>query len=150
MRILLVSDLHYALKQFDWVSGRAVDFDVVVIGGDLLSIASPVPASAQIVAVRTTLIHLARRVRVIVCSGNHDLNSLNEAGEKPADWLAPLRDNGVSVDGDSLTVGATAFTVLPWWDGPVARAGSKICSSAPLRRAEAAGSGCTTPRLRDC
>ncbi len=31
MRCLLVSDLHYVLKQFDWVLGAAAEFDVVII-----------------------------------------------------------------------------------------------------------------------
>ncbi len=34
MRILLVSDLHYALPQLDWVVRVGPDFDLVVIAGD--------------------------------------------------------------------------------------------------------------------
>ena len=41
MRILLVSDLHYTLKQFDWVASVASEYDLVVVAGDSLSIASP-------------------------------------------------------------------------------------------------------------
>ena len=33
MKLLLVSDLHYALKQFDWTTSVAPDFDVVIIAG---------------------------------------------------------------------------------------------------------------------
>jgi hypothetical protein len=33
VRILLVSDLHYALPQFDWVVDHAPDFDLVVVAG---------------------------------------------------------------------------------------------------------------------
>ena len=33
MKFLLVSDLHYALKQYDWTAAAAPDFDVVVIAG---------------------------------------------------------------------------------------------------------------------
>ena len=40
MKCLLISDLHYALKQFDWASNVAQDFDVVVIAGDHLDISS--------------------------------------------------------------------------------------------------------------
>ena len=36
MRILVVSDLHYTLKQLDWVTAVAPDYDLVVIAGDLL------------------------------------------------------------------------------------------------------------------
>ena len=42
MKCLLTSDLHYALKQFDWVSNVAKNFDVVVIAGDHLDISSAV------------------------------------------------------------------------------------------------------------
>ena len=38
MKCLLVSDLHYSLKQFDWVTDVAPSFDVVVIAGDHLDI----------------------------------------------------------------------------------------------------------------
>ena len=33
MRMLIVSDLHYALKQFDWVTSVADEYDVVGLGG---------------------------------------------------------------------------------------------------------------------
>ncbi|MGH7534325.1 MAG: metallophosphoesterase family protein, partial [Gemmatimonadales bacterium] len=94
------------------------DFDAVVLAGDNLYVASPVAIEAQIVAVATTIAHIAERARVFVCSGNHDLNALNTAGEKTADWLAGLRDAGVAVDGDSALIDGTLFTVIPWWDGP--------------------------------
>lgn len=135
MRILLCSDLHYTLKQFDWIAAQADGFDVIVVAGDHLDVVGSVPAEAQIVAVRTSLAHLAERSRLVVCSGNHDLNALNEAGEKTADWLAPLRERGALVDGDSATVDGTTFTVLPWWDGPVARGAveDQIASAAATR-----------------
>src|SRR5262249_25737437 len=40
MRGLLVSDLHYALRQFDWVQAAARRFDLVVVAGDSLDISS--------------------------------------------------------------------------------------------------------------
>ena len=51
MRMLLVSDLHYTLKQFDWLVGAAADYDLVVVAGDLLDIGSRVEPDAQIVVV---------------------------------------------------------------------------------------------------
>src|SRR5205823_8235639 len=48
MRMLFVSDLHYALKQFDWLVGNAKNFDAVIIGGDLLDLASPLDFDVQI------------------------------------------------------------------------------------------------------
>ena len=47
MRGLLVSDLHYALKQFDWVHAVADRFDLVVIAGDSLDISSVRRASRR-------------------------------------------------------------------------------------------------------
>ena len=77
MNLLLVSDLHYTLRQFDWLTSRAPEYDAVILAGDLLSVAAPVSVEAQIAAVRATLRRLAERTQVIVCSGNHDLNALN-------------------------------------------------------------------------
>ena len=82
MKCLLVSDLHYALKQYDWVTNISKDFDVVVIAGDHLDISSAVEARAQITVILTYLKRLHSRTRLIVCSGNHDLDALNDAGEK--------------------------------------------------------------------
>ena len=52
MRLLLVADLHYSLPQFDWVLDMAPAFDVVVMAGDHLDIASIVDGRAQSVVVR--------------------------------------------------------------------------------------------------
>jgi hypothetical protein len=32
MRMLFAADLHYVLKQFDWVMAQAADYDAVIIG----------------------------------------------------------------------------------------------------------------------
>lgn len=122
MRLLLLSDLHYSLRQFDWVLARAADFDAVVLAGDLLSIAAPVSVEAQIVAIGATLRKLAASTTVIACSGNHDLNTHSAAGEKTADWLTAAGIGGLIGDGSSVRLGEDLITVLPWWDGPAARA----------------------------
>jgi Icc-related predicted phosphoesterase len=51
MRFLYTSDLHYVLKQFDWLLSEAADFDLVVIGGDLLDMSSVLDADVQIAIV---------------------------------------------------------------------------------------------------
>lgn len=38
MKILIVSDIHYSLKQFDWLLKVAHNFDLIVIAGDLLDV----------------------------------------------------------------------------------------------------------------
>jgi Icc-related predicted phosphoesterase len=122
MKMLVAADLHYALKQFDWLKSVATDFDVVVLAGDLLEIASTVERRAQIVVVRAYLEELVARTRVIVCSGNHDLDGPNEAGEMVARWIAELDEIGVIADWGSVDVGGTLITVCPWWDGELTRA----------------------------
>lgn len=118
MRCLVVADLHYSLPQFDWLVSAAPHFDVVIIAGDALDIGSVVDFRAQIVVVRKYLAMLSRVTRVILCSGNHDLDERDEAGEKIARWIGHVDDLGIARDGDSLTIGNTHFTVCPWWDGP--------------------------------
>ena len=84
MRILLVSDLHYTLKQLDWVVSVAADYDLVVVAGDLLDIASIVEPDAQIAVVLEYLARIAAKTTVVACSGNHDLNARNELDERAA------------------------------------------------------------------
>lgn len=118
MRCLVVADLHYSLPQFDWVLSAAPHFDVVIIAGDALDIGSFVDFRAQIVVVRKYLARLSELTRVILCSGNHDLDERDEAGEKIARWIGDVGNLGIAHDGDSLTIGDTFFTICPWWDGP--------------------------------
>ena len=121
MRILLVSDLHYNLPQLDWVVGAGPDYDLVVVAGDSLNIASPVPLDAQSVVLLNYLGLLDEATTVAVSSGNHDLTGPDAAGEQSALWLAEARTAGIPTDGDSLDLGDTLVTICPWWDGPVGR-----------------------------
>ena len=121
MRCLLVSDLHYALKQFDWVSNAAKNFDVVVIAGDHLDISSAVDIRFQIPVILTYLKRIHPVTTLMICSGNHDLDSRGPAGEKVAKWISKARQIGAPSDGDSVTIKDTLFTICPWWDGPIAR-----------------------------
>lgn len=121
MKWLFVSDLHYTLKQFDWVLAKAQNYDVVVIGGDLLDISAHVDGRVQIVVVLKYLKRLMSLTQLVVCSGNHDLDARSPAGEKVAKWMDKVRQLGIPADGDSVVVGNTLITVCPWWDGPVSR-----------------------------
>ncbi len=51
MKMLFVADLHYALKQFDWLVANAANFDPIIIGGDLLDLGSNLDFDVQIVVV---------------------------------------------------------------------------------------------------
>lgn len=121
MKCLLVSDLHYALKQFDWTVAAAPGFDAVVIAGDHLDISGHVDGRAQTLVVLKYIARLKPLTRLIVSSGNHDLDSRDAAGEKAARWIERVRRLGVATDGDSPEVGGVLFTVCPWWDGPAGR-----------------------------
>jgi Icc-related predicted phosphoesterase len=122
MRLLLVSDLHYRLRQLDWLAQAATDpnlaLDAVVIAGDLLDIRSAVPLDVQAIAITAQLKSLGARTQVLVSSGNHDLDSRDDAGEKTARWLTRVHSAGVHVDGESVEISDVLFTVCKWWDGP--------------------------------
>ena len=137
MRILLASDLHYRLPQFDWVVRVAPSFDLVVLAGDHLDISSPVSLDAQSVVVLKYLSLLHAAGAVAVSSGNHDLTGPDAQGEQTALWLAEARSAGVTSDGDSLLLGDTLVTICPWWDGPISRAAleTKLAADAANRPA---------------
>src|SRR4051794_32100720 len=103
MRMLIVSDLHYALKQFDWVAGVADEYDAVVLAGDHLDIRSYVEPEAQIAMVLEYFARIARRTTLVACSGNHDLDSKNDLGERTASWMQRA-DAAVRVDGMSMEI----------------------------------------------
>jgi Icc-related predicted phosphoesterase len=140
MKCLLVSDLHYTLKQLDWVQKAAADFSVVVVAGDHLDISSAVAIEAQIVVLLKYIQRVNARAKLLVSSGNHDLNATNDAGEKCAAWMSRVRRLGVATDGDALEVGDALFTVCPWWDGPATReeVGAQLARDA-RRRADFKG-----------
>ncbi len=119
MQFLHVADLHYSLPQLDWLADISARFEVVVLGGDVLDLGSRVDFGAQITVAQKYVRRISSRTKLILCSGNHDLDSLGSEGEKVAAWLTDLREDGVVVDGESVTVGDTLFTVCPWWDGPL-------------------------------
>ena len=121
MRCLVVADLHYSLPQFDWLLAAAPQFDVVIFAGDALDIGSMVDFRAQILVVKKYLTLLSGITRVILCSGNHDLDERSAEGEKIARWVGEVRELGIACDGDSLTISNTLFTVCPWWDGPLVK-----------------------------
>ncbi|MGJ8640620.1 MAG: metallophosphoesterase family protein [Opitutaceae bacterium] len=122
MKFLSVADLHYTLKQWDWVVSAADRYELVVLPGDLLDLVSPVEFDVQILIVRKYLRKLVEKTKVLICSGNHDLTGESEAGERVADWMQELRDLGVLVDGDHYRCGDILFSLCPWWEGDDSKA----------------------------
>lgn len=121
MRCLFVSDLHYSLPQFDWLLGVAANYDLIIFAGDALDVSSLVDFRAQTLVVRKYLQRLAGVTRLVFCSGNHDLDARNEAGEKVARWIEDIRELNIASDGDCLVIEDTLFSIFPWWDGPMIR-----------------------------
>ena len=121
MQILVLGDLHYDMRQLDWVLAHAADHDAVIITGDLLDISSVVPLRAQVPVVLGYLERLVARVPTIVCSGNHDLTSRDADGEKVAEWLARAAAMGVVTDFGSTRLDGALVSVCPFWDGPIGR-----------------------------
>jgi Icc-related predicted phosphoesterase len=121
MKILFVADLHYTLKQFDWLIGYASKFDAVMIGGDLLDLGSSLDLDTQIVVVEKYLARLCRITRIFVSSGNHDGDARTAAEESICRWLPDARAEFLNVDGDSVELGDTLVTICPWWDGEETR-----------------------------
>ncbi len=122
MRMLFVADLHYTLRQYDWLKANAGDYDLVIIGGDLLDLGSALDFDVQIVVVEKYLHQIRRRTRLLVSSGNHDGDCRNAANESFAAWLRLSQAEGLFVDGESAVIGDARVTACPWWDGPVSRA----------------------------
>ncbi|MGF1485001.1 MAG: metallophosphoesterase [Opitutales bacterium] len=119
MKILAVGDLHYNLKQYDWLLEVAPRYDCLIIAGDMLDIAGHVDIKTQILVVGKYLERLKTQVRLFVCSGNHDGDRKNTHGEFIASWLKDFRDEYLSGDGSSFDMEDWHFTICPWWDGPV-------------------------------
>lgn len=121
MKLLFVADLHYGLKQFDWLIANAHVFDAVLIGGDLLDLSSALDLETQIVVVGKYLGRISSRARLLVSSGNHDGDARNAARESVCHWLLDAKDDQLHVDGESVLLGDMLVTICPWWDGPQTR-----------------------------
>src|SRR3954453_10723034 len=99
MRMLFVADLHYTLRQYGWLTANAGDYDLVIIGGDLLDLGSALDFDVQICVIEKYLERIRRKSRLLVSSGNHDGDCRNAADESYAGWLRQARGEGLLVDG---------------------------------------------------
>jgi Icc-related predicted phosphoesterase len=130
MRILALADLHYALRQFDWVGEQLENFDLLVLAGDLLDLSSAVDLDVQEVVVEKYLRKFASRRILLTASGNHDLENTTADGERVAGWMESLRSPSLKPDYHSYQDGDVLFSVCPWWEGPEARAKAESHLSA--------------------
>ena len=122
MKMLFVADLHYGLKQFDWLIANASAFDVVGIGGDLLDLGSSLDLDTQIVVVEKYLNRIFQCTELLVSPGNHDGDAHNASQESVCRWLPEMQTKSLHVDGDGVEIGDILVTICPWWDGDVTRA----------------------------
>jgi Icc-related predicted phosphoesterase len=120
VRYLVTSDLHYALRQLDWIAEQAPEFDAVVLAGDLLDAAGGAELNAQIALFTAYLRRLAETTVVVANSGNHDLTSRRADGEKAATWMHEI-GAGVVTDGHHVAVGADLISSCAWWEGDATR-----------------------------
>ena len=118
MRCLIISDIHYSLAQYDWILRVAKNYQLVILAGDLLDVSAIADIGAQIVVINKYIEKLTQITNVIVCSGNHDLDSCDSDGEKISAWLIDLKIFGAKCDGEAFTYESYYFSVCPWWDGP--------------------------------
>ncbi len=122
MRILALADLHYALRQFDWVEEHLEHYDLVVLAGDLLDLGAAVDLDVQEIVVEKYLRKFASRRILLTASGNHDIEGVFDDSERAARWMESLKSPSLKVDYESYQIRDVLFTICPWWDGPDTRA----------------------------
>jgi len=117
--LLLLSDLHYDLAQFDWVEREAPSYGCVMVAGDFLDMFAKVHSREQRAEIAARLGRIAARgTWLVACSGNHDeWRSLGD--ESPAAWLHELKVGERFVgDGRSRFIewgpAKLVVTTLPW------------------------------------
>ncbi|GKX34627.1 MAG: phosphohydrolase [Rhizobiaceae bacterium MnEN-MB40S] len=133
MKCLIVSDLHYNLKKYDFVLSAAEHVDLVVLAGDFLEISLYIDRKAQAVVVQNYFRRIREKAPLLICSGNHDLDQRNAAGEMCSRWVDRMRLYNVHTDGDSIVIDDTLFSMCLWWDGD---AGKKLIEEQ-LRKGQA-------------
>ena len=120
-RVLVVSDLHGHRPHLDWLRINARDYDLVVVPGDFDDVSIDMPPDARAAITSGFVSEIAASTPIAVCSGNHDLDALNDAGERVSTWARSLGVNAYG-DGEIVICGDYAISLLPWWDGPVGAA----------------------------
>ena len=147
MRCLVVADLHYSLPQFDWLLAAAPrvrhrDFCRRRARYRIVRRFSRPDRGGEEIPVL-----LSGMTRVILCSGNHDLDERSAEGEKIARWVGDVRELGIACDGDDLTIGDRASRCAHGGTG-AGQGPHRIPAATPPPSGRNAGSGCITRRRR--
>lgn len=114
-KILVVSDLHYRLPQFDWLTTQTDSFDLIILAGDMLQLKSTVDPDTQAAVVEEYFRKICGKVPLIVCSGNHDIID-DGTGGRSAEWLTDLDIPNLTVDWKTYRAGTLHILSLPWWE----------------------------------
>jgi Icc-related predicted phosphoesterase len=130
MKLLVTADLHYNLRQFDWLLKQAAAVDLMVLAGDFLDIGSYVSPDVQSQVVEKYLVKIRASTRVVASSGNHDIDCREPGAAYTARWIQDLRGEGIEVDGDTIHLGDVTVSVCPW----AMHAGQRETTLAQLRR----------------
>lgn len=134
MHILYSADLHYALRQFDWLGQQVPRYDIAALGGDLLDLSSDVDLEVQEVVVKKYLRRFSGDRMLLVSSGNHDIHQISSGGERTAAWMEEMDATMLRADYGSYERDGVLFTVCPWWDGPATRARAERMLEADAER----------------
>src|SRR5882762_7416070 len=147
MRLIFLADLHFSLKQFDWLLARAGEYDLIVIGGDLLDLGASLDLDTQITVIEKYFGLLMKNSKLVVSSGNHDGDSRNAGDESVAQWL---QDSGPRAFTSTETVSTSRTPASPsarGGTGTSRAANSKNSWSVrPLPSADAGSGSITRPR----
>jgi Icc-related predicted phosphoesterase len=111
LKLLVTADLHYNLKQYDWVLDQAPLYDAIIMAGDLLDLASNVTPEVQSLVIERYLLKMQAQRRILVSSGNHDVDE-----NQTTSWMTHLRQEGLEVDGMAVSLGdKIQISLCPWW-----------------------------------
>ena len=121
MKILVVSDIHYSLKQFDWLVAHLKPYDLVVIAGDMMELGSYVESDTQAAVMEQYFRKICSEVPLVVCSGNHDLVDDGD-GVRSSEWLADIAIPGLVVDHGCYEDESLRILSFPWWEEEAERA----------------------------
>ena len=120
MRILHVADIHYHQAWFQWISRESVNYDVMVVAGDLLNAfpfgRTSLPQQAKFL--QGWLKTLAKPA--VVCTGNHDIwvdyPLVTTDVRAEGGWLQLCKRDGLVVDGQAATIHGEKFAAVKWGD----------------------------------
>lgn len=113
MKILVVSDIHYNLQQFDWLASNASRYRLIIIAGDMMELSSAVDPETQAAVLEQYFRRISSICPLVVCSGNHDLIEEFD-GDKTPEWLWDLDIPNLIVDCGVFEDDDLRVLSLPW------------------------------------